>query len=245
MKRLKESLLLILCFTTIVVTTACTNKYNLVSTNYNISSTVETPTDVTIINSDTQLKEMTQGDSTVLGFTYEDNLIKITWCLNNYWYNFTLVNKTAQSIKINWDEIAYVFPNGITDRMIHKGISYDNLATPQVASSIPRKATYEDYLIPISNMSPSGYSNIFYLLSTNLNDTIAIQKQIGTTTTIQLPLVFQDVQYNYVFNFKINNLDYSTFQKEEYSSSKSAGLIIGVSIIILLLTGRITDIIAA
>ena len=53
------------------------------------------------------------------GFAFEDDLIRIVWFTSPSGFEFVLQNKTEHSMKLPWDEGAYVDAAGVSHRTIH------------------------------------------------------------------------------------------------------------------------------
>ena len=231
-------IILVLCAPLIVI--SCTSTKNI--TKYNINAHVDVPQNVTIKYSDTKIvpiesqkrfnnyKDLTCDVDSITTYTYEDNLFNITWFLCAKAYIFTLENKSDQTIKINWDDIAYVDPTGSVSRMIHDGIPLENYSHPQTHTNIPRRAHYTDYLIPTSSIIPIVEDDEVIWVIKQLyyfNDTNQLLMQRGTTTAIQIPIVIQDVQNNYVFHFDIESVE--TRKIKQFSLGKTLGLFIPIT----------------
>lgn len=71
---------------------------------------------------------------------------------------FDLKNKTNESMKVIWDEVAIVL-NGKAEKVTHVGVKYIDKASSQPNSSIPSGASLNDQAIPIKNIY---YSEGFY-----------------------------------------------------------------------------------
>ena len=69
---------------------------------------------------------------------FEDALLKIIWIPKKYEFHFTLTNKISQSIKVMWDDAAFVDSNKTSHRVIHSGIDYDDRNKPQAATVVAR-----------------------------------------------------------------------------------------------------------
>jgi len=84
---------------------------------------------------------------------------------------FEVQNKTDSGIKINWDELSMIYPDGKSFRVIHSGTRLVDKNSPQAPTTIPPNAKISDILTPSENISyvseggilPSGwyYSTLF------------------------------------------------------------------------------------
>ena len=71
---------------------------------------------------------------------YKDELLSISWIIDRNKANFTIKNNASSSIKILWDDMAFVSINGESHRIIHKGIKYSEKEKEQAPSIIARNA---------------------------------------------------------------------------------------------------------
>jgi len=120
-------------------------KYTTYTASYNISLyQVERPVKATerygIQNVDTIL-----GNSKYK-FSFEDDMVKILLFAGSRDVTFSLENKTEHSIKIPWDEAAFVDETGRSHRVMHSGVKYTDKEKPQAPSIVVRKGIYEDII---------------------------------------------------------------------------------------------------
>lgn len=176
-----------------------------------------------------------EGDK---AFHYEDSIISIEWELLEKAYHFFLLNKSDQTFKINWDDIAYVSNDGYSGKMLHGNSNFMEFKTAdpykkQVLTTIPRRMKYEDYLIPVKNfkrdddewdLNEEFYRHIKASRSFDMNK---IEKQKGNTYLIQIPIVVDNVQYDYIFSFQVNDIETSGHEKV-FSKGLTGGLIGGL-----------------
>jgi hypothetical protein len=213
--------------------------------NYNIRMDVESPVNSKEPYSEIKVVECGKGIDNGNGqqFNYEDKIVKFAWIINEKSYSFLLINKTQYTIKMNWDDIVYVNMDSLSERMIHKDIPYPSVIsnTPQVSSSVPRGAKYSDYLIPASSIfvedeedNEYDLNQIYYASVKEKKANKEIQKikerLIGKTVSIQIPLVIEDTQNNYIFSFYINDISLSDKTYKEFSRIKTTWAIVGGSI---------------
>lgn len=86
-------------------------------------------------------------------FAFEDDLVRILWLADSRNIAFSLENKTNHSIRIPWDEAAYVDENGRSHRVMHSGVKYNDKEKPQTPSIVVRKGSLEDIVLPTSYVS--------------------------------------------------------------------------------------------
>ena len=81
-------------------------------------------------------------------YSFEDDNIKILWIATSRNISFYLQNKTDHSIKIPWDEAAYVDENGFSHRVMHSGIKYIDKDKTMPPTVIVRKGFIKDIVFP-------------------------------------------------------------------------------------------------
>jgi hypothetical protein len=151
-----------------------------------------------------------------ISYTYEDELIKIVWSPHLFGFDFILGNKSDYSIKIIWDDAAYVNTKGVSGRVIHSGIKFTERNYPQPHTVIAKKTYLDDLLVPVENI----YFNEGGLLSYDDWDIKPIfpnaadskryleyltKQYLGKTVKILLPLQVQETVNDYIFTFNITD----------------------------------------
>lgn len=82
---------------------------------------------------------------------YEDGLIRLTFLFPEKGIkgiNFSMENKTDRSIKILWNEAAYLDENNFSHRVIHYGVRYIERDQPQAPGIIIPGSKLEDIVYP-------------------------------------------------------------------------------------------------
>jgi len=115
---------------------------------------------------------------------------------------FDIQNKTDRGIKINWDDISIIYPDGTTSRVIHSGVKLIDKSNPQALTIVPPNARVNDILAPTDKITSTsagwqtaplfgGNDRLFW------ND-----KEFG----VFFPLEIKGEKKEYTFKFKINVL---------------------------------------
>ncbi len=175
---------------------------------YNISlSSVESPTNAKVKWGETKIVTTNQNGEP--RHHYEDDYIKIYWRVELTGFNFNLTNKTPYSMKVNWDEMVYVDENGVAQRVMHQGVKYINRNESQPHSIIPKYCSLNDIIIPTNKVhfDTAGTGKwveepIFPIFSTM--DEALSSGILGKSFRIMFPIIIQDVQNEYIFEFKID-----------------------------------------
>lgn len=164
--------------------------------------------------------------------TFEDDMISISWLMGCYQFDFTIHNKTDRSIKILWDEAAYVSKDGSSQRVMHKSIKYSQREMAQVQSIVVRGQKLSDIVVPTNYVLQDGSSGWIHvpLILTGLTTSRSIikfyseygdnigrlraitrsaaqqeldNKYSGKQVQILLPLETGGIVYEYIFIFNL------------------------------------------
>lgn len=155
-------------------------------------------------------KSLSEGKIDTVGSTYEDSLIKITWAYAISQIEFALTNKSDQTLKVVWDDAAFVSMTNETGKIFHKGIKYIDRENSQPPSSIYKGTTLSDLIAPTSYVSYSsgqygGWTSkplipakgSFWSKKVEYEPTL-----IGQTMKVVLPIKKDDQTFEYAFTFK-------------------------------------------
>lgn len=161
-----------------------------------ILSTVERPTD----SSKRYGKTTTIKDQGVTKFSYVDELIDILIVGTSRQFNFVLKNVSENSIKIIWNEAAFVDFSGSTSKIMHVGTKYSQKDGDQPATTIIKNAKIDDLAVPTVNVRYSGVLKDWVIDSMYPNKIISEPGQLR----LMLPIQIKDVinEYTFVFDVK-------------------------------------------
>lgn len=93
------------------------------------------------------------GTVDTLSSIYEDSLMKIDWTYATSQIEFDLKNKSEQTLKIIWDDAAFISLSNETSKIFHKGIKYTDRENSQPPTSIYKKTNLSDLISPTSYVS--------------------------------------------------------------------------------------------
>ncbi len=151
-------------------------------------------------------KVLTFNDGDKQECRYVDDYINIVWIVDYEGFGFSLTNKTDYTIKINWDDISYIDITGNVRRVMHSGVKNIDKSNSQPATSIPRKATITDLLLPADNVYyESGKYGGWRIEPLIPDTTYSSGGAEGKTMTILMPIMIENVQNDYIFEFVIIN----------------------------------------
>jgi hypothetical protein len=157
-------------------------------------------------------------------YTFEDEIMKIWWLPSVSMFEFLLENKTDATMKIIWNEAAYVCEKGNSHKIIHAGVKYSQRNRIQIPSTLEQKKSLKDFIYPADYISfanegwvekPlwSGQWEGKPLLPASqkggdsqefLN---GAKNYIGKTIQVFLPIRVEDVMYDYTFIFKVRDVN--------------------------------------
>ena len=195
-----------------VMFTSCGMFKSYVATYDVALSTVESPANAKAQFGETKVVTFQEGATSK--YRYEDDYIVIVWYVGLKDFNFSLKNKSNHTIKLNWDDISYVDYKGSVGRVMHSGVKYIDRNNSQPASTIPRGASISDVLIPTDNIyyveGKYGGWNERYLIPCNYSSkedfAAGASSYVGSTMKIMMPIMIENVQNDYTFEFTINSL---------------------------------------
>lgn len=195
--RAKHLFIMVAAISCTVMIHSCSSLFQASKYVINLSS-VESPENATVQFGETKVMTFAEGDKQK--YRYEDDYINIVWYVGNKTFDFSLTNKTDHTIKINWDDISYVDITGNVGRVMHSGVKYIDRNNSQPATSIPRRATITDLLMPTDNVYYASGWNEKPLIPIGYNQGGAEGKKM----TILMPITIENVQNDYTFEFVIH-----------------------------------------
>lgn len=214
---MKKSSLGAILFASLSVLTGCSTLVK--STVYDVGlKTVERPS-----LSKEQFSEIavkTIEDDGVAKYSYSDENIDIVWYVTQNQFNFKLTNNSDFAIKIPWDEVVYIDADSNAKKVMHSGIKYNERNSAQPASVVPRGTSISDIILPTDNVywregtysrygsTAGGWEErpLFPQYSTKEGAESSYLK--GSTVSIMMPIVIQNVTNEYTFTFTINDVNY-------------------------------------
>lgn len=157
---------------------------------------VEKPADETIRYGET--KEITEDGITK--YTYNDNVIDIVIVGGSEQFNFSLKNVSDQSLKLVWNEAAFIDFDGTTSKIMHVGTKYIDRDKDQPATTIIKGAKIEDVATPTCNvfLQEGRYGS--------WETTSMYPKKPGLSPgqlKLMLPIQIKDVINEYIFVFDV------------------------------------------
>lgn len=173
-----------------------------------VLSSVESRADNNVVDLITSVQE-----DGVSQYVYEDDYIRILWFVDRVSFHFNLENKTDRTIRVEWDNIAYVDYDGETGRVIHSGVKYNERNSEQAPSVVPRRARMTDVLLPAANVEFDGYrwqeksllGGDYGWVPTGVTTASSLVDYSGKSMSIVMPLEIDGQTREYTFNFIVRN----------------------------------------
>ena len=137
-------------------------------------------------------------DDNVSKFLYEDNILSILWYGDKNQFVFSLKNKSNHSLKIIWDEAAFINNQNESSRVIHKGIRYIDANKSQASTIIPKGTELNDIIAPVDRIR---FSDEYYLLEMVEGSFRYDPALEGKQVKVLLPIEIQGVTNEYIFTF--------------------------------------------
>lgn len=145
-------------------------------------------------------------------YVFEDQMIKISWLPTSSVIGFRLKNKTEHTIRLIWDEAAYVDEGGETHRVIHSGVKYTDKNSPLPPSVVVRNGTLSEIVYPSDYIYYSdGWQEKPLLVNTQVggepNELLNRAKEnVGKKVQILLPIQIEDTVNDYIFTFRVKDV---------------------------------------
>jgi hypothetical protein len=169
-------------------------------------------------------------------YAFEDSFVLTEMFFTPVGINFTINNKTAKTIKILWDDAAFIEKDGTASKVMHNGIKYTDRNNSMPPTIIPANGKIEETATPTNRIvwvqgyysrygSTPGYWNnqgIFdYLymvggitgipVENSYEDTAnrllkAAEKNIGSKIGLLLPIQMKDITKEYTFTFEVKSV---------------------------------------
>jgi len=166
-------------------------------------------------------------------YLYEDQLLSAVFYVTQNRINFQFQNKTDHSLKIIWDETAFIDQTGKSGRVAHQGVKYVDRNASQPPSVVPAHGTLEDFVLPTDRVyyregyygqyfsNPGGWEELGLLqpssglLASNDTTSLAEFRSLASSNKgkrfgLLMPIEIEGVANEYTFWFEIQNVSVTT-----------------------------------
>lgn len=158
---------------------------------------------------------------------YKDDLLTIAWIIDRNKINFNLKNNASSSIKVLWDDMAFVGITGESHRVIHKGIKYSEKEKEQAPSIVARNTELRDLLIPADKIyykksweKWSAHPFVDDFLYSPEDE--ASQRPDGQKIQVLIPIIVNEKRYEYLFVFEIEKFSFYLMNSDYNNSSRAS-----------------------
>lgn len=147
-------------------------------------------------------------DAGVDKYSYKDDIIDILIFGTKEQFSFVLKNVSNHSLKLIWNEAAFVGLDGATSKIMHVGTKYSQRESDQPATTIIKGAKIEDVATPTANVYYDeglrvGYSTIGSGWKTkSMLPSLYEGKEAGEIR-LMLPIQVKDIVNEYTFVFRV------------------------------------------
>jgi hypothetical protein len=159
-------------------------------------------------------------------YYFEDGMARVLWAFRGTQMAFSLENKTEHSIKIPWDQAAFIDESGRGHRVMHAGVKFDDREKPQAPSVVVPKGLLKDIVAPTDYVhwregtrhAADGWEEKCLLPDFDVHGSSlkggyatfadfesAAKAKVGKTIQVLLPLEIGDVVNDYIFAFRIDS----------------------------------------
>jgi hypothetical protein len=158
----------------------------------------------------------TDSISSVL--SYRDNIISTKWEVGVSDIVLTLENLTDKTIKIIWDDAAFIDVDGKAARIMHTGTKYIDRNDFQPPTIIPKKTSVIESIVPTRYVYITDYGwvegKLFVYKTYDLKETI--NYYTGKHVKLLIPIVVSEDTIEYIFDFKVKSV--TKFKIPDYNS---------------------------
>ena len=171
-------------------------------------------------------------------FYFEDDMMRIKWRPAPNDIVFVVHNKTDNPVKIVWDEGKFIDAEGVTHKLLHSGIGYEERNDFHPPTIVYAKDTLEDFVYPADcwqkeesgrkSHKNQGHWKRGSFLPTQIRGTseelrTKAEPFVGKTFQVILALQINGVRTDYVCTFIVNNVDVTEKEQQPEKNSNNGG----------------------
>lgn len=134
---------------------------------------------------------------------FSDDAIAIVFVPSGTALNFILQNKGDAPVKLDWNMVSFVSPDGTAQGVIHNGVKLSDRTAPKAPSMVPPRARIEDSIIPVENIE---LVRTDWVTNPLLPTGPISLKMTGLEFSVFMPLDVGGTTKNYNFVFKITGV---------------------------------------
>jgi hypothetical protein len=138
-------------------------------------------------------------DTASIKYRYSDTCFDMVVCFTVNQFEFTLKNKTAGSVVIDWEKCAFISPRGVRKRVVHRGINYAQKEVVQSPTLVYKGETVSDIMIPSGHITSYLYGSGGWTITPMFSAGDA-----GKNVKVIVALRINGVVNEYVFTMRVN-----------------------------------------
>lgn len=147
-------------------------------------------------------------DASVEKYSFSDDIIDIVIVGDEKQFSYELQNVSSSSIKVIWNEAAFVGLDGKTSKIMHVGTRFSERESDQPATTIIKGAKIDDVATPTANVYYDegitiGYSTIGSGWKTRSMLPNKYEGKEAGEIRLMLPIQVKEVVNEYTFVFKV------------------------------------------
>lgn len=182
--------------------------------------------DIELVKTEPPKKSVKDSITSSIDSKFEDKKISITWQPTVLGFNFTLENKSDHSIKIVWDESVFVDEGGISHKIIHSGVKYNERNDSHPPTVIVKGGKLEDMVYPVDYVRwKEGYYSRYYSRSGEWDESPILpaseyggsserqklldqaNSYIGKKLQVLLSIEYEGVSNEYLFTLEVKGVE--------------------------------------
>jgi len=211
--------------------------YTIANASYDISLlSVEKSTGTEKVHEKQRIE--TVLEEAIQKFYFEDEMVRIKWRPAPDDIVFVVHNKADNPVKIIWDEGRFIDVEGVTHKLLHSGISYEERNDFHPPTIIYAKDTLEDFVYPAdywqkeesgrkSHKQQDHWKRVSFL-PTQIKGTAEELRTkaapfVGKTFQVILALQINGVRNDYVCTFIVNKVDVTEKEQQPEKNPNNGG----------------------
>jgi hypothetical protein len=223
---MKKSIIYLLVLTTLNIN-GCTNLKKTNTKIETIKTSYSATYDIRLVNveTDKQDKGTIDNDPTMENsYIFKNNELTFKWNPDLIKFIFELENKSDKTIKIIWDNSAFIDENGLSHKIIHSGVKFIDRQNSQQPSIVIKRSKILDSIQPSDYIKwVEGFYGRYTSFQGEWDEKPIFQKgfsgesyekgkfsdivtsKIGKKVRILLALEVSEKQKEYIFEFEVKN----------------------------------------
>ncbi len=141
-------------------------------------------------------------------FSYKDNIISAEWKIGVSELILSVENLSSKTIKIIWDDAAFIDIDRTATRIMHTGTKYSDRNNFQPPTIIPKKTFVIENIVPTNNVYMTDHTwvegKLFIYVTYNYKETV--NTFTGKHVKLLIPIVTGNEMIEYIFDFKIRSV---------------------------------------